>query len=1198
MSVKENKIEGDVIISGDVTTGGGVVANGDSVFNKDVIIKGKLDASNIRGASKGAFPDEATLKEYYPNPKTGWWALVKTGGQGTTFSFATYLAGPHGWYNSGKILENVSIDLTDIQISNDNALAGLQNSINNEATARQKADADLQTQIDRIMNSSGGTSGGASQVSLLPFDGIVSVSNDLVKPTSGPSGAIVFNNTAQRFIAKSGDSYYASWLGIDAYGTSDRYGCIPNPGIYILRSQVGSNKLADAIYKWTGSQMVLVSDFPTKTSELINDSGFITLGDIPGTGGDLNNLASSALPFEFTTGAVVGVNIMPEVYEGSDGKIVHQNGVFYYQVQTPQGTLFYTKHADLSKYGNTASDLCHPENDRLYCDRNGKLYVGKNLQLVPTYATKVSELTDSADYAKRVDIPTNVGQLTNDAGYIKASEIGGDGNINIASSALRFNGFNHDAITVKDEEFEGVGLIIYSSVKSKFVFKGERNGVSAYYSKHKSLDIFGIPTSEGYSPRIGALYYYNQNLFIGIENGLVQLSGASGAGGGNAGSGIKSILPFAGYIDTSSYIINDTAVDENVYGSVYYDKTQNKFFFISIGIGGVFVSTKWNVSTKYGKTEDYGTVGSDGRIEAVEPSKGYYYICDNTIYTVKTYGLEIVAELDNGNSLSFDEITTEANIKPESNTSNQSSGKIVFSSTQGCFLFKEEGLTSGNAKYYIWHERLIPFGYVTSLGCKPYENKLYFCNNRAYRYANRTLIPFGPTKVSELQNDSGFITNADLSSKQAVKIITLDCKPSTLSSYITPKFLQEISSALSEGFTIVFEFKFIAEDFADHRFNGCVIPAIAIKSTTSGGRRFFISYFIHGWYVSVDVSASNNFSSIRVNEDSGYTQRIDLAGNPSQSPSLPDSGPSQSPSQPDVQSVFSRIGYTNEEVNICHDAELDYSEELRAKYENKEISNFSNDNTLVYPPMVNTGDLSDMSRFYYKCSNILTIPALNTSFAMSMVEMLAYCTSLRSIPYIETWNVQDMDSMFYNCSNLESIPQLVTSNVRNMSWMFGSCTSLKTIPMIDCHSVRNTSNMFNNCQALVTVPSLNTKSADNMKKMFADCAKLEKVEGLEFGNVTDMSMMFTGCTNLKYLLIYDLGKSQLEFYNFADVVAWGTGGESNRDSLIESLVEHSFDRASAGMTTATIRLSADSRALLTNDNISRIASKGYEVVVY
>ena len=1198
MSVKENKIEGDVIISGDATTGGGVVANGDSVFNKDVIIKGKLDASNIRGASKGAFPDEATLKGYYPNPKTGWWALVKTGGQGTTFSFATYLAGPHGWYNSGKILENVSIDLTDIQLSNDNALAGLRNSINNEATTRQKADADLQAQIDRIMNSSGGTSGGTSGVALLPFDGIVS--NVSVKTSGAPfPDAIVFDNATQRFIAKSGDNYYASWPEINDYGTTKTNGCIPNPGIYLLRSQVGGNKLADAIYKWTGSQMLLVSDFPTKTSDLINDSGFITLGDIPGTGGDLNNLASSALPFEFTTGAVGGVNIMTEVYEGSDGKIVHQNGVFYYQVQTPQGTLFYTKHADLSKYGNTASDFCYPENDRLYCDRNGKLYVGKNLQLVPTYATKVSELTDSADYAKTIDIPTNVGQLTNDAGYIKASEIGGDGNINIASSALRFNGFNHDAITVEDEEFEGVGLIIYSSVKSKFVFKGERNGVSAYYSKHKSLDIFGVPTSEGYSPRIGALYYYNQNLFIGIENGLVQLSGASGAGGGNAGSGIKSILPFVGYIEASSYTIDDTYVSKNAGGSVYYDKTKNKFFFIEIGTGGVFVSTKWEVSTEYGKTEDYGTVGSDGQIEAVEPSKGHYYICDNTIYTVKTYGLEIVAELDNGNSLSFDEITTEDNIVLKSRAG-FGSGKIVFSSTLGCFLFKEEGLTSENVEFYIWHERLKPFGYITASGCKPYENKLYFCNNRAYRYVNRTLIPFGPTKVSELQNDSDFVTNADLSSSQTVKRITLERIPQTIAYWITtePGLLQDISSALSEGLTIVFEFKFIDDDIDTHKYNGSVIPAIAIKSTIGGGRRFFISYFIHGWYVSVDVATNSNFTSIRVNEDSGYTKRIDLVGNPSQSPSLPDSGPSQSPIQPDAQSVFSRIGYTNEEVNICHDAELDYSEELRAKYENEEISNFSNDNTLVYPPMVNTGDLSDMSRFYYKCSNILTIPALNTSFVMSMVEMLAYCTSLRSIPYIETWNVQDMDSMFYNCSNLESIPQLVTSNVRNMSWMFGSCTSLKTIPMIDCHSVRNTSNMFNNCQALVTVPSLNTKSADNMKKMFADCAKLEKVEGLEFGNVTDMSMMFTGCTNLKHLLIYDLGKSQLEFYNFADVVAWGTGGESNRDSLIESLVEHSFDRASAGMTTATIRLSADSRALLTNDNISRIASKGYEVVVY
>ena len=298
------------------------------------------------------------------------------------------------------------------------------------------------------------------------------------------------------------------------------------------------------------------------------------------------------------------------------------------------------------------------------------------------------------------------------------------------------------------------------------------------------------------------------------------------------------------------------------------------------------------------------------------------------------------------------------------------------------------------------------------------------------------------------------------------------------------------------------------------------------------------------------------------------------------------------------ESVFSRIGYSAEEVNICHDDELDYSEEVKAKYENKEIANFSNDNTLIYPPMVDVSGVKDLSRFYFKCQNILTIPALKTAFATKMVEMLAYCSSLRSIPYIDTSSVEDMDSMFYNCTSLESVPELATSRVKNMTWMFSSCTSLTTIPTLDCHSATNVSNMFNGCKALTTLPYLNTKSATNMKKMFADCSKLEKIVGLDFDSVTDLNSIFSNCSNLKSLLIYNLGKSALTFYNLSDLSNWGTGSDANRSTLIDSLINFSHNRVRDNMERATIRLSNSTYGLLSAVNLSAMSEKGYDVVAY
>ena len=307
---------------------------------------------------------------------------------------------------------------------------------------------------------------------------------------------------------------------------------------------------------------------------------------------------------------------------------------------------------------------------------------------------------------------------------------------------------------------------------------------------------------------------------------------------------------------------------------------------------------------------------------------------------------------------------------------------------------------------------------------------------------------------------------------------------------------------------------------------------------------------------------------------------------------------SDQPNYAPSHSVFSRIGYSSEEVTICHDQELDYSEEVRAKWDNGEISNFSNDDNLIYPPLVDTCDISNLSRFYFKSGNILTIPSLDTSSARNMAEMMAYCYSLRSIPYINTSNVEDMDSMFYNCNALKSIPMLETGIAKNMSWMFGSCTSLTTIPTLDCHSATNVSNMFNSCKALTTIPYLNTKSATNMKNMFADCTNLEKIVGLDFDSVTDFSGIFSGCNNLKSLLIYNLGKSSLTFYNLSDVSNWGEGCDANRSSLIDSLINFSHDRARANMERATIRLSNSALALLSAVNLSAISEKGYDVVAY
>lgn len=67
---------GDVAVGRHVTAGGNAEVKGSVCIEKDLIVKGWLDAPNIKRMHKGLFSTESDLIEAYPRPQPGWWALV------------------------------------------------------------------------------------------------------------------------------------------------------------------------------------------------------------------------------------------------------------------------------------------------------------------------------------------------------------------------------------------------------------------------------------------------------------------------------------------------------------------------------------------------------------------------------------------------------------------------------------------------------------------------------------------------------------------------------------------------------------------------------------------------------------------------------------------------------------------------------------------------------------------------------------------------------------------------------------------------------------------------------------------------------------------------------------------------------------------------------------------------------------------
>ena len=75
-TIPTKRIDGDASIGRNVAVGGDASVKGEATIEHNLIVKGWLDAKNIKTPNKGVFETEDGLKATYPAPLPGWWAIV------------------------------------------------------------------------------------------------------------------------------------------------------------------------------------------------------------------------------------------------------------------------------------------------------------------------------------------------------------------------------------------------------------------------------------------------------------------------------------------------------------------------------------------------------------------------------------------------------------------------------------------------------------------------------------------------------------------------------------------------------------------------------------------------------------------------------------------------------------------------------------------------------------------------------------------------------------------------------------------------------------------------------------------------------------------------------------------------------------------------------------------------------------------
>ena len=205
----------------------------------------------------------------------------------------------------------------------------------------------------------------------------------------------------------------------------------------------------------------------------------------------------------------------------------------------------------------------------------------------------------------------------------------------------------------------------------------------------------------------------------------------------------------------------------------------------------------------------------------------------------------------------------------------------------------------------------------------------------------------------------------------------------------------------------------------------------------------------------------------------------------------------------------------------------------------------------------------------------------------------------------------NLSHMFDNCSNLTSLDLswLDTSAVTNMSHMFHYCQKLTSpdLSSFDTSNVTDMRNMFTGCSGLTSLDlsSFDTSKVTQMGYIFSYCGNLKCV----FGEIDFASMSSTyngglfGLSNLnalRQLTVKNLGlqKGYTSTYSFNIPQNWGVNSEeipNARQSLIDTLITYSFDRAAAGYAPCTITLASNTKAVLSENEIAQITAKGFTI---
>ena len=135
---------------------------------------------------------------------------------------------------------------------------------------------------------------------------------------------------------------------------------------------------------------------------------------------------------------------------------------------------------------------------------------------------------------------------------------------------------------------------------------------------------------------------------------------------------------------------------------------------------------------------------------------------------------------------------------------------------------------------------------------------------------------------------------------------------------------------------------------------------------------------------------------------------------------------------------------------------------------------------------------------------------------------------------------------------------------------------------------------YNDFITYIHIPHIDIRSQGrDMSSMFAYCSALTSLDlsGFDTSAVTSMGYMFSNCSSLTSLI---LGPNFFKAPNVTSI-DFSYCSKWTNNTVVTSLVTNSYDRATAGLKTMTLKLSTNTKAALTDEQKAAITAKGYTI---